>query len=219
MKLNLKRGLKKNKNLIIFFLSLIIMVNCSAQESNFLNSQTYKKEKSGNDSLRFELESLKYDSVKMFYFNKEKYNVNEFSLKVDTPNIYNRITFPDTSFVSIDGSQTDHKGALVFMHDAKKLLKILANFKNEVFPYNEPIKEYIPTVGFVFFKNKVAVGHIDIAFFDNKIRIEIFKNNSLNYHYSRDVIGSKLEDFCRKLAHRNHFPSWVFSRRISRWEK
>ncbi|MEB0280529.1 hypothetical protein [Mucilaginibacter sp. 10B2] len=213
----------------IFFQTLmaIILLSrlCIAQSSRPVNQReissvsSLKRSEMVNYEFYYNFSYLSYDSIKIYSFNKEKYIVNEHSLKVDTPNVYNVIVVPDTSFLSVDGSRTDDLGKSLSTKDAWKFVNGILRSNQDRFPYVGFIDEYIPTIGFVFFRNKKPVAHIDVALHDDKIRIEILKNNNKVFRYQRDVIGKRTKKLIVKLARKYGLPEWVFSGVETKFEK
>jgi len=166
-----------------------------------------------------EFKKLQFDSIKIYYFNKSKYNVNESSLKVNTSQVYNSIVYPDTAFTAINGSSTQDKGSLLSPKESKQLISLLTRkVLIEKYVY-EPIQAYIPTIGIVFFLKKMPAAHIDIAFNEQKMRIEINHGTKSVSKYSRDYLGHELENFIRCIVKNYNFPDWVLKRSPTIWSK
>ncbi|CAN5366663.1 hypothetical protein BH09BAC6_BH09BAC6_05170 [soil metagenome] len=206
--------------LVVFLISLSPL--CKAQEKKPGKSAhknksvpAYFLERSGRDFYNIkdtllinELSKLKYDSVKVFYFNRNRNQTQKFSLKVDTPNIYNvRIT--DDNPVEINGSNTTDKGKLLQKRDGQQLLQTLKNSYKDIYG-NDPVSPFSPTVGFVFFKNGIVYAHIDIALRYGKIELEIFNKKESPFRYYWEVIGDETERVLNLLYKKYQVPYWAF---------
>jgi hypothetical protein len=166
------------------------------------------------------LNSIKYDSVKVFYLNERKDDTEDFSLVVDTPDIYNVVKFrPEhhlndstLQYMELPGSITNDKGKLLSIRDCETLLQLLKDsYKDE---YNDdPVGPYIPTIGFAYFKDGIVCAHLDVAIAVNKMELEVFYKGQEPYRYGWSIVGSKTYDFLKAEAKKYKLPLWVLSYR------
>lgn len=154
-----------------------------------------------------EIKKLEYDSVKVFYLNSNKLKTRVFSLKVDTPYIYN-LMGKSSDPTCVDGSKTEDKGKLIQKGDGKMLLKILKNSYRDIY-INEGVSPFRPTVGFVFFRNGIVYSHVDISLFDGIIELEIFDNRDIPFRYYWGLIGMKTNSTLTLLLKKYQLPNWV----------
>jgi len=157
-----------------------------------------------------ELKSLKYDSAKLFYFNEEKNDVADFSLKVDNLrkiyNIMGNSPYPD----KVIGSLTNDKGRLLLSEDDVKFINILKKTYKDHYK-DMPVSPYIPTMGIVFFRDGVASAHVDVSFITGSIQFEALKKGKIAYRYNWVVVGGKTIDYMKSLAQKYDLPGWVSS--------
>ena|GEM_PF-4951668 len=151
---------------------------------------------------------LKYDSVKVFYFNHEKLETEDFSLCVDTPGIYNKVS-NDIVFTQLKGSKTRDKGKLLSEYDSKVLVQILLNSNRDDYGRDSPVGIYAPSMGFVFFRQGRPSAHLDVAFAYDKIQLEVFEPNHVTFRYQRALLGKRTRGFLKEIVKKYSLPKWV----------
>lgn len=205
------------RTLIVLLTLFIAFYCCSALGQN--KRKVNQKEGGGNyrnfynkfnANLYDHLINLRYDSVKAFYFNREKHETESFSLSVDTPNIYNRVS-KDTVFTQLKGSQTNDKGKLLSKSDSKSLVQILLNSNKDNYGKDSPVGIYAPSMGFVFFRKGKACAHLDVAWAYDKIELEVFGQDKVAFRYERALLGEKTRRFLKAIVKKYSLPEWVLN--------
>jgi hypothetical protein len=155
------------------------------------------------------LNRLLYDSVKVFYFNREKDETTDFSTVVTGPRIYDSVS-NDTVYTMLNGSRTDDLGRIISNSDSRSIVEILKKSNTDNYHKDNPVGPYIPTVGFVFFHLGKPCAHLDIGPGTNKLQVEIFEKKQA-YRYKRDLLGENTQAIFEYLITKYKLPHWVLS--------
>jgi hypothetical protein len=191
--------------------NLLQFAHAQVSEQEKANLLAHRKEFNVFDrTLHNHLIRLRFDSIKVFCFNRDKDEIEDFSTVVNDSSIYNLKTI-DTINQMIRGTKKLDEGTLISEKDCGQLMKVMKRLNKDFYGIDDPVGIYAPSLGFVFFKFGKPCAHLDVALAYDKLQLEVSNNNNTVYRYKLDVLGKKSDEFFRYIVTKYNLPIWVLT--------
>jgi hypothetical protein len=155
-----------------------------------------------NSNLIRNLDTLKYDSVKIFSFGCGN------GFKQPPGLLYKTSNSSSGGFMLGEGfiDSTQHwlpllsdGGKIIQQHDINKILTTFKNIHNDNYEGMEPVGCFEPQMGIMFYKAGLVNAHMDICFGCSRINLEIFKNERVLFKYHLDMLGVTTNQVFKKI--------------------
>jgi hypothetical protein len=128
--------------IILLFVIPIVKGQSTADMSRFYNKK-----------LIHLMTTLKYDSAKVYSINCKLENIEPLSISMDTPSVY---------FRRYNSKDSISYGKKLVKIDADRLIYLIKNMHKDAYA-GDPIGQFYPSIGIVFFKNKRIIANIEYS--------------------------------------------------------
>jgi len=156
-------------------------INKHPNKLNYVyGSHSLKDRKSIVKSTLFKLMSnLEYDSVKVYNINCALYDVEPFSVSIDTPSVYFRLYKSKDSLTF--GKKLEKK-------DVFKLVHLIKYIFQDIYT-DDPIGYFFPVIGIAFFKNNKVIANIEHSLISEGLTIRILRKGKSDFKEYWSVEG------------------------------
>jgi hypothetical protein len=145
------------------------------------------------DNLVNNLNTLKYDSVKVFSFGCPN------GLELPQGLLYKQSSNSDGGFMLSEGfiDSTQHwlpvlsdGGRIMKQPDIDKIIKTFKNVYDDDYKDMESTGCLNPRMGIMFYRGGLVNAHMDVCFECSQINLEIFKNERVLFKFHLDILGA-----------------------------